>query len=216
MLMKKILFFLWVLTGMFQKLPAQEIVFFGRYASGDYFKVANNYGLGLGMNFHLTGQTRLSAELNWGLNPAQYRYIYSILGDQGPVDYSRDVSAKNQTLIFTTNIGFYLAEPSKDNVLMGSSFGLTMINYNETGTETDRNETVSPFRLNEWTLPKLTAGLWLEYNRAGKDNTSFFIRFKPELVYFRMPGLMCIYGPSAVFFLNFDVGINFKLRKKRQ
>lgn len=196
-------------------LSAQEIEFFATYSGSNYNKFRNNIGYGIGYHHIIKSKNKIGFSLQHSFCNTNYSEIYPSL-DDGISTYIKKVDPKNQRIAFKINYAFKVVNNPKSSLFIGPEIG---INYFFISEQIQRYE-------NEY----INAGYYhLDLSRKNKFGYGFLIEFElkeiitkrmsisssvhPEITSFEKNGIDGSHLPYFIRWLNFNLGIKYKLIK---
>ena len=212
--MKKIILLIAILSSMAQ-LSAQEIELFATFSGSNYTKFQHNIGYGIGYHHTIKSKNKIGLTLQHSFCNTNYSEIYPSLED-GISTYIQKVDPKNQRIVLKINYAFKIVNNPKSSLFIGPEIG---INYFLVSEQKQRYE-------NEG----ISAGYYhLDFSRKKKFGYGFLIEFElneiitkrmsisssvhPEITSFEKKWIDGTRLPYSIRWLNFNLGIKYKLIK---
>ncbi len=213
--MRKIFLIIIALTFCYQS-NAQEIKLISTFSVSSYEHFHQNFGYGIGYDLVIQSKNKLGLTFYQSFNRTDYSYVFE--SDSDGKSYYRDVSPKNQRLIFSINYSFWLAGTQKSKFFISPDIGLNSFRINETGTEKDNLETTItyPYKNDYWENFKPGIGLSFEYQRQIiSDKILLSFSAHPELIIFSKFGLKGSNTSPINGFINFHLMLKYNMLKTK-
>lgn len=210
--MRKIILFIFTLS-LYSNSVAQDIKISSSYSISSYLKYKNNFGYGIGFIKSLKTNNRLGLAFSHSFNNSRYQHEF--FSDAYGIEYYREVTPSNQLITFSIDYCINTLYNQKSRFLIGPRITLNYFFVNEIIDERLVNKTEEyRYNLVYWQNNKIGIGLIFEYQRRIAENMFVCISVEPEAVFLTRFDLVGSSEPPVVGFINFNLGINYKLNRE--
>ena len=213
--MKKtlILFTIMFLTS---SLFGQDIEFTGIFASSSSKTFKNSFGYSLGYNKIIKTKNKLGISFSQYLYGATYDNIYHPEYDPSSLSIT-ETDANNKRFALKLNYAFRLVNNPKSKLYLGPEIGLNYFKIKES-TERIANGQIESGTFNDdyWVNNKLGIGFILEFqlDEVISKRVSTVFSLNPEITGFEEFGAMGSADPWFIGWLNFKLGVRYKLKNE--
>jgi hypothetical protein len=212
--MKKLTLIIFIF-GFVVHLSGQEIELFGHYSGSTFNKYQNNFGYGLGYYYITKSSNKLGFIFQHSFFNKEYSNIFPSTED-GISTYIMDIVPKNQRMAFKINYAFNVVKNSTSSLFIGPEIGINYFFVNEQVARYE-NENLS------------AANYQSKYSENNKFGFGFLIEFElkeiisksisitssihPEFISYEKTGMAGGYNPDLIGWMNFNLGVKYKLKK---
>ena len=213
--MKKLFLIITSFLVLMNQLTAQEITVSSVFSHSSYIKYENNIGYQIGYNQAINSKSRLGFSFSQSFNTRDYNYTF--FSSANGRNYYREVKPSNQRLTFSVAYTYDILNSEKSKLFIGPVVGLNYFRIKEVIVESpvDVNE-IYDYTSNYRENNKIGTGLLLKYEREVlSDKISVFVSTAPELIFFSKSGLEGSSNPVMIGMVNFNLGLNFNMKKNK-
>jgi len=213
--MKKALFLFTILFTA-SSLFGQDIELGGIFASSSSRKFKSSFGYSLGYNKIVKTKNKLGVSLSYYSYGTTYDKIYHPSYDPSSLSIT-ETDPDNKRLAFKLNYTFGLVNNPKSKMYLGPEIGLNYFRIKEQ-TERIANGQIESgnFNDNYWVNNRLGIGFVLEFQleEVISKRISTVLSVNPEITGFEEFGAMGSTDPWFYGWMNFKLGIRYKLKNE--
>lgn len=194
---------------------SQQIDISGLYSSSTTKEFKNNWGYDIGYN-HFYRNNRFGISFRQYFYNTEYDDIYSSTED-GISKYIKEYDPQNKRISVNFIYSYGVIENEKSNLFIGVSAGLNYYKLNGSYTRIE-NGSISggDFTYDYYKNNRIGFGFLIEYELTQiiSDRISTAIKVNPELTSFDEFGTVGGYSPWMISWLNFSIGLKYRLTDK--
>ena len=213
--MKKF-FFLLSFVFIISSLKGQDIEISGIFASSSSKLFKNSFGYSLGYNQIVKTKNKLGFSFSQYLYDATYDNIYHPEYDPSSLSIT-ETDANNKRFALKLNYAFRLVNNPKSKIYLGPEIGLNYFRIKETTERIANNRIESAnYSENYWFNNRLGIGFVLEFqlDEVISKRISTVFSLNPEITGFEGFGEMGSADPWFIGWLNFKLGVRYKLKNE--
>ncbi len=197
-------------------LYGQDIELSGIFANSSSKSFKSSFGYSLGFNKIVKTKNKLGVTFSHYFYSANYDNIYTPNYDPSSLSITQ-TDANNKRLALRLNYAFRLVNNPKSKLYLGPEIGLNYFRIKEK-TERIANGQIESGSFNDdyWLNNKLGIGFLLEFqlDEVISKRISTVLSVNPEIVGFEEFGAMGSADPWFIGWLNFKLGIRYKLKNE--